>query len=178
MNEAFTWDDTIDSIAFRFSDSRLHRHCSDTVDISVILKANKKLKDDPIDLIRDLIYDTIEKSCVNTLDNSRIPLIAGELPLTTWASPIGTKTKLNSAAKVVCTLNTVAKHNLNDFVIDINCDNLQYDTEYNGTNWDHVSSIPFPSDPMNHRHAHAVTATAIPSMRIYHDLIYCYCMSA
>jgi hypothetical protein len=147
MNDTFTWDN-VDSIALRFSDSRLHRHCSDTVDITAILRANKKLKDDLIDLIRDLIYYTIEKSCVNTLDTSRIPLIAGELPLT-WASPVGTNTKLTSAAKVVRTLNTIAKNHLNDFVIDINCGNLHYDTPYNGTNWDHVSNIPFPFDPID-----------------------------
>jgi hypothetical protein len=104
MNDTFTWDN-VESIALCFSDLRLHRHCSDT-DIMAILRANKKLKDDPankklkddpIDLIRDLIYYTIEKSCVNTLNTSRIPLIAGELPLT-WASPVGTNTKLTSAA--------------------------------------------------------------------------------
>jgi hypothetical protein len=146
MNETFTWD-TVDSIAFRFTDSRLHLHCSDTVDITVILKANKQLKDDPIDLLRDLIYYTIEKSCVNTQDTSRIKLIASALPLT-WASPVGTKTKLTSATKVLRTLNTVVKHHLNDFVIDINCANLYYDTDYNGTNWDHVSNLPFPFVPI------------------------------
>jgi hypothetical protein len=112
MNKRFTWDN-IDSIALHFSDSRLHWHCSDTVDITTILRANKKLKDGPIDLICGLIYYTIKKSCINTLDTSCIPLIAGEL-LLTWASPVRTNTKLTSATKVVCTLNTVAKHNLKD----------------------------------------------------------------
>jgi hypothetical protein len=140
---SFTWD-SVDSIAFRFSDRTLHAQCSDSFEIGAILKNHKLLKIDPIDVIRELIYDLIESSCVNTTVLSRIRVIARNLPLT-WASLTGTNTKLTSTAKLVRTLNNIAAIDDQDLIIDVNCTALYFHPDFNGTNWDHVSEEPFVS---------------------------------
>ena len=146
---SFTWD-SVHTIAFRFSEPTLHAQCSDSFEIGAILKTDKLLKIEPIDVIRELIYDLIESSCVNTTMPSRIHVIARKLPLT-WASLTGTNTKLTSTAKLVRTLNNIALTPLQEFIVDVNCTALYFHSDFNGTDWDHVSEDinEFPPPPLD-----------------------------